>query len=694
MPSILRAYSWALRIGGLAVMIGGLAYDARWAVFLSGIGVATVAAGLLRAQQIALTKYSALHQLGLVAISGAILIGAPATALAVLVGVFFVDWLVLLKPAEVSWINATRESLALFAAYGFYAAVAATSGLTGKQLLSLDALPATMALVVSYFFLSRALQYFSLLFRDKLLPEEKSLILRYEVIVFLATLGAAAITVFTATGVGGIVGWLVIAFVLPTTGVLLKRILQDAIAAEELGQIHAMEEVISSNVGLHDIFARTEVLAHRLVDWQEFLIIRGGTNGHQLVYRSGEGVVEPPRPPGEDRQHLRDLAWSAGRSAVVTNALSDSRIQRPDPRATSVVVAPLRFGDRVLGLLELAHHKRAAYRAKEVAFIERFANQLATTLHIHELRQPLVEAVARVTQQVATLSESARALRSGGEAVASNIADITRGLAEQTEQVGQSLDVTASLTEATAGVVRDAGDAASASREATDIASRHRETIASAIERLVHAKGFVGESSAQIDGLSRTTRRITEFIGIIRELADQTNLLALNAAIEAARAGEHGKGFAVVAEEVRKLAEQSARASDEAGEIVLGFEDQMRRAAGQMERGQGLVRDVEGLSEAALQALDRIVATTAASFDRAQRIASTSCEQESEFGRLRDRVARIADISTRNRAGAENVADSARDQARALRELEGATDELRSVAVYLSDLTRQITSVA
>jgi methyl-accepting chemotaxis protein len=56
----------------------------------------------------------------------------------------------------------------------------------------------------------------------------------------------------------------------------------------------------------------------------------------------------------------------------------------------------------------------------------------------------------------------------------------------------------------------------------------------------VSAKGFVAESTSQIDQLVRTTKRITEFIAVIRELADQTNLLALNAAIEAARAGEHG----------------------------------------------------------------------------------------------------------------------------------------------------------
>jgi methyl-accepting chemotaxis protein len=119
----------------------------------------------------------------------------------------------------------------------------------------------------------------------------------------------------------------------------------------------------------------------------------------------------------------------------------------------------------------------------------------------------------------------------------------------------------------------------------------------------------------------------------------------------------------------------------------------MRRVAQQMQRGEGLVSDVESLSESALGALDLIVESTAESVARAERIAHVSRDQEGEFGRLRERVARIADISTRNRAGAENVSGYATEQATALRELEGATVELRNVATYLGDLTRRITSV-
>jgi methyl-accepting chemotaxis protein len=150
----------------------------------------------------------------------------------------------------------------------------------------------------------------------------------------------------------------------------------------------------------------------------------------------------------------------------------------------------------------------------------------------------------------------------------------------------------------------------------------------------------------------------------------------------------------VVADEVRKLAEQSATAADEASDVLMGFEEQMRRVALQMGRGQAIVSDAESLSESAREALDLIVDATAGAAAGAQRIAQTSRDQELEFGRLRERVVRIAAISLRNRAGAESVTASAKDQAVALRELEGATQELRAVAVYLSELTHRITSVS
>jgi methyl-accepting chemotaxis protein len=690
--TFLSAYARAVGTLGFVLLVAAVAHDHRWLTQPIGIGLITISVLALRLKQIPLTKYGALNLLPMPAIAGALIIGAPATAVALWAGIAVADGVFLRKGAQIALINGGREVLALIAAYGVYAWASVSLG-EGQPGLSTDTLPALALFVFAYFLASRLLLYFTLILRDKLLDEEKSLILRYEVIAFGASTASVAVMLLTVSSLKP-VGWAVVGVVLGGAGLLLKRILEESVAAEELNKILAMEQIVSSDVDIGDAFKRIQALAHRLVDWQEFRILRLEDGDAMLVWRGGEGYLATPRAPDGTLAALRAEATRTGEVIRVADVLKDPRIAPGRATMRSVVVLPLRFGDRTVGVLELEHHKPDSYSENEVALIRRFANQLATTLHIHDLRRPLLDAMTQVSTQLDTLTGSARALRGGGEAVARTMGDISRGIAEEGEQVGRAQDVTANLHAATQNVVADGSAAAEASQRATEIATEHRHTIATAIERLVGAKAFVGESGAQIQGLTKSVGRITEFIAVIRELADQTNLLALNAAIEAARAGTHGKGFAVVADEVRKLAEQSARASGEAGDIVGAFEEQMRRVAFQMSRGETIVQDVETLSQQARQALDLIVEATASAADGAQRIALTSREQEVAFANLSERVRRIASITGRNRQGAEQVTQNAREQAVALRELEGATQELRGVAVHLNELTRRITSVA
>src|SRR5258705_11044209 len=121
-----------------------------------------------------------------------------------------------------------------------------------------------------------------------------------------------------------------------------------------------------------------------------------------------------------------------------------------------------------------------------------------------------------------------------------------------------------------------------------------------------------------------------------------TNLLSLNAAIEAARAGKHGKGFGVVADEVRRLAEQSATAAVEAGDLVQDIHTQVGEVVEQMRRGQVNVGDVEELSAAALEALDAIVAATAEAAAHAGRITAAARGQNPTVPRLRERINTVA----------------------------------------------------
>ena len=695
---LVALYARVMPLVGTVLLLAGVYFDTSWqgrGWWLHAAMVGALFGGTiwLRRFQLPITKYGAVSLLGVVAMLGAFLAGPSATALALFTGLIVCDTLLLGKSLNVAWINAGRESLALYAAYGFYAWAAVTIDPANPSATGPEFIPAMTLFVLMHFVLSRGLLYFSLLVRGKLHSDERSLLLRYEVLSYGASAAGVAVLV-GALQLVGVASSAVVALVLAFGGLLFKRIIEESIAAEELNTILAMEQAVSSDRGLSEAIRRIQSLAHRLVDWHTMRITRIDGDRQVVIYRGGEGLLALPEPAAEDGATLRTLAMGDEEPVIVFDSTRDSRVDNPRSDTRSSVTIRLRFGDRVIGVLELEHHKPHAYGPKEAMLVLRFANQLATTLHIHDLRNPLLDTVSRITRELETLTESARTLRGGGEAVARTVSEITRGIAEEAEQVQSSLEMTQVLLEATGRVASDARDAAGSSRGATDIAANNREKIGTAIERLVAAKKFVGESGEQIDALARSTRRITDFIAIISQLADQTNLLALNAAIEAARAGVEGRGFAVVAEEVRALAVESRRASDEAGEILMRFEAQMRSVAQQMANGQALVADVEQLSEASRGALQQIVESTAQSAKSAHRIAVTSSEQQGEFTVLLDRVARVSEIAGRNRIGAEDVTSSAVDQAEALRGLEGAIHGLREVVTSLNDLAHRITNVA
>ena len=304
------------------------------------------------------------------------------------------------------------------------------------------------------------------------------------------------------------------------------------------------------------------------------------------------------------------------------------------------------------------------------------------------------ETVERMTRQLATIAQTAEALKGAASAVAASTGVIREGVRREESEVSGGLEATESLAQVSRRVSDDGAGAARASTAASDVASRNRTQIREAIQRLVALKAFVGESSTKVQQLGQMSRRITGFIASIRELADMTNLLALNAAIEAARAGKHGKGFGVVADEVRHLAEQSATAAAEAGDLVQDIHTQVGEVVEQMRRGQVNVGGVEELSAAALEALDAIVAATAEATAHAARITAAAGEQDQAFDRLRERINAVASIAGQNRAEADDVATRATQAAEGLTDLERATRDLEQVATMLRDLTRGFANVA
>src|SRR3989475_7952 len=181
---------------------------------------------------------------------------------------------------------------------------------------------------------------------------------------------------------------------------------------------------------------------------------------------------------------------------------------------------------------------------------------------------------------------------------------------------------------------------------------------------------------------------IDDFVDLIKRISSQTNLLALNAAIEAARAGEHGRGFAVVAEEVRQLADESARAAEAVTRTTTVIRDQMEDVTATMAAGHAKVRGIESVAEGAARGLAEIVAAVEQveqGADKVRRAAQTNRETTE---RLRQQAEQVSARSGAHAAGAEQVTAATEEQGASTEEMAAAAGNLLHAAEKLRGLVR------
>ena len=287
--------------------------------------------------------------------------------------------------------------------------------------------------------------------------------------------------------------------------------------------------------------------------WERYLscdgaVIKAGTRNQEIVNQRGIAytIAKYSAPTGQAwadlaRDHAR-LSYAAGDPVAMTLSAFEAGHQQTlniirefygDDRASMKLAARGVFR---LALLE-AEIMTSTINALKGLEVEKERNERADIFHKH------------IGNEVASASDLGTQLR--GQAGNASVA--TRGMLGKTSEV-------AAAAEQSAMAMRDAAHTAAGLIRAIEDARMEVETAADVATRASEQAGTAVKVS---EALSDTAKSIESILGLIRDVAGQTNLLALNATIEAARAGDAGRGFAVVAQEVKSLANQTARATDD-----------------------------------------------------------------------------------------------------------------------------------
>jgi len=245
----------------------------------------------------------------------------------------------------------------------------------------------------------------------------------------------------------------------------------------------------------------------------------------------------------------------------------------------------------------------------------------ARALHIETAVEQFRQAIGSVMQ---TVTENASAMRTTAETINRLTADAS--------QRATAADGATSRASTNVSAVASAAEELSASVE--EIGRQIRQS-ASAVEQT----GMRTERSiAEIEGLAAATQRIDGVLTLIQTIAEQTNLLALNATIEAARAGEAGRGFAVVAHEVKALAGQTAKATEEIGQNVGQIQASTKTAVDAVREIGNAVRGINEITGAISNAIGQQDAATREISVNAQSTAQGNQTLVANIGSLRDAI--------------------------------------------------------
>jgi methyl-accepting chemotaxis protein len=261
-------------------------------------------------------------------------------------------------------------------------------------------------------------------------------------------------------------------------------------------------------------------------------------------------------------------------------------------------------------------------KAQEKARLEAEAQQASERERAAERKKveerEAAERAAATEREEASRKDAMHKLADSFETAVGSIIKQVSAASTELEAAAITLSKTAETTQHQSTIVASASEQASANVQSVASATEEMTSSIREISRQVRESSKIaneavqqaGETNARIDELSKAAARIGDVVKLITSVAEQTNLLALNATIEAARAGEAGRGFAVVAHEVKALAAQTAKATDEISAQVSGMQTATQQSVVAIERIGGTIGRISEISSTIAAAVEQQGAAT------------------------------------------------------------------------------------